>query len=645
MSTAARRILITLVVIVFVVPALLLAGGILLLQSETTEGWVEDRISDAIDREVEIESIGLDWGWPPAITVERLRIGNPEWAKTPHLIDAADLRAQVEVPPLLRGRIVIPYFSAREATAGLERDGERATWRFGGGESKPSPFLVKRVNVENGTIHYRDANESTALEVALKGSLGEGGELDVTATGKLRGEQAKVTARVPSLQPSPETPIEIDAKAAIGRTNIVAKGNFAANLESIDMRLHLSGPTLRALEKLSGIKLPDSPPYTLSGHLRHTGAEWLFQQFEGKVGDSDLRGDVAYRSGGERPFLKADLRSKLLDFDDLGPLIGAPPNPSESATPEQKEKSAEQAAKRKVLPSEPLGIDRWKAMDADVKLEAHRVERPKQVPIDALATHIVLKNSVLRLEPLAFGVAKGRIKANITLDGSEDAAQGSMDMDIQGVKLSQVFPSTTKGIQPSLGTLYGRGKLKGHGASVAELIGSSNGELSMAVDGGQVNLLLIELLGLDVAEAATLLGEGKRQKEVGLRCAVADFAIKDGIAHPEVFIIDTTDTLVKVEGSVNLDKEQLDLVTHPEPKDMSIFALRSPVQLTGPFRDPKVRPKLGPIVARGAAAAALAVANPLLALLPFIETGPGKDSNCAALLGRAKSKGAVKKKE
>jgi uncharacterized protein involved in outer membrane biogenesis len=644
MSIAARRVFIALAVIVLVVPALLFAAGILLLQSERTEGWVEERISGAIDRDVELEGIGFRFGWPPAIEVERLRIGNPDWAKTPHLIDAADLRAQVEMLPLLRGRIVIPYFNAREATAGLERNGQRATWRFGGGESKPSPFLVKRVNVENGTIYYRDADENTALEVAVKGTLGEDGELDVTATGKLRGEQTRATARVPSLKPSPDTPIEIDAQAAVGRTKIVAKGTFAADLASIDMRLNLSGPTLRALEKVSGLKLPDSPPYTLSGHLRHTGAEWLFQQFEGKVGESDLRGDVAYRSGGQRPFLKADLRSKLLDFDDLGPLIGAPPNPSESATPEQREKAAEQSAKRKVLPDEPLGIDRWKAMDADVKLEAHRVERPKQVPIDALATHIVLKNAVLRLEPLAFGVAGGRIKANITLDGRQDAAQGSMDMDVQGVELSQVFPST-KGIQPSLGILYGRGKLSGHGASVAELLGSSDGQLSVAVDGGQVNLLLVELLGLDVAESATLLGAGKRQKEVNLRCAVADFAVKDGIARPEIFIIDTTDTLVKIDGSVNLDKEQLDLVTHPEPKDMSLFALRSPVRLTGAFKDPKVRPKAGPIVARGAAAAALAVANPLLALLPFIETGPGKDSNCAALLGRAKSKGAVKKQD
>jgi uncharacterized protein involved in outer membrane biogenesis len=643
MSVKTRRILITLAVILFV-PVLMLAGGILLLQSERTERWVEARIGDAIDREVEIDGVDFQFGWPPAINVEHLRIGNPSWAKTRDLIVASGLHARIEVLPLLRRQFVIPYFSAKTATAGLEQDDERATWRFGGGEEKPSPFLIKRVQLEDGKIIYRDGNDHTALDVAVKGSLGAGGEIKVSANGKFKGESAKGTAVVPSLEPSPDTPIEIDAKVIIGKTQIAAQGRFASNLASIDMRLRLAGPTLQALDKVSGMTLPDTPPYTLSGQLRHTGAEWLFDPFEGKVGDSDLRGSVAYRTGGKRPFLKADLKSKLLDFDDLGPTVGAPPKtgPGETATPQQKEKAAEQAAKSKVLPREPFSTERWKAMDADVKLEARRVMRPKQLPIDALATHLVLKDALLRLEPLTFGIADGHVTASIALAARENPVRGNMDLDVQGLALSRVFPST-KDVQPSLGTLFGRAKLSGHGTSVGDLLGTSNGQLSLAVNGGQVSLLLIELLGLDVAEAAQLVGAGKRRQEVELRCAVADFAVKSGVAQAETFVVDTTDTVVKVTGTVDFQHERLDLVTYPEPKDMSIFALRSPVQMRGAFKDPTVRPKAGPIVARGAAAAALAVANPLLALLPFIETGPGKGSDCGALLGRVKRKGAVKK--
>ena len=646
MSIAARRILIALVVVVVVVPVIALAGAILLLQSERTERWVEATIAKAIDREVEIEGIDFQLGWPTAINVEHLRIANPEWAKTAHLVDATELHARIEIPPLLDRRVVIPYFRARSATVGLEQDGDRVTWRLGGGEQdRASPFLVRRVNVEDGKITYRNANDNTAIEAAVKGSLGEGGELDITATGTLKGDAVMATARVPSLQPSPETPIEVYAKGSVGRTNVSAEGTFAANLASIDMRLRVEGPTLRALEKVSGIKLPDTPPYAISGHLRHTGVEWVFNPFEGKLGDSDVRGNLAYRTGGQRPFLEANLKSKLLDLDDLGPLVGAPPKtgPGETATKEQKQKAAKKAKAPHAIPREPLGTDRWDEMDANVTIEAQRVQRPKQVPIDALAAHVVLKNSLLRLEPLSFRIADGRVKATVAVDARNAPPQANVDMDVQGIKLSRLFPPK-KDLQPSLGTLFGRVKLSGHGLSIGELLATSNGHLSFAVDGGKVNLLLIELLGLDVAEAATLLG-AKKGQDVELRCAVADFVVKDGAATPEVFVIDTVDTIVRVDGTVNFREERLDLVTYPQPKDMSVFSLRSPVQLQGLFKDPEVRPKAGPIVARGVAAAVLAAVNPLLALLPFIETGPGKDSNCGALLGEVKAKGAEKKKE
>jgi uncharacterized protein involved in outer membrane biogenesis len=136
---------------------------------------------------------------------------------------------------------------------------------------------------------------------------------------------------------------------------------------------------------------------------------------------------------------------------------------------------------------------------------------------------------------------------------------------------------------------------------------------------------------------------GTRNRQVGLRCAVADLAVKDGVATPRAFLIDTADTVVTVTGPIDFDRERLDLVFRPEPKDPSIFALRSPIHLQGPFKDPAVRPEAGPIVARIAGAAALAAINPLLALLPFIETGPGEDSDCAKAIADVRAKGAVRK--
>jgi uncharacterized protein involved in outer membrane biogenesis len=336
------------------------------------------------------------------------------------------------------------------------------------------------------------------------------------------------------------------------------------------------------------------------------------------------------------------VKSKLLDLDDLGPVVGAPPKtgPGETASAEQKRKAAELASTSQVLPRERFSTARWDEMDADVRLEAKRVLRPKQLPIDTLSTHVILKDSQLRLQPLAFGVAGGRVSADILLDGRTKPVRGNMEVDVQGLELARLFPES-QAMKESLGTLYGRAKLNGRGESVADLLGTSNGQINLAVDSGRVSLLIVEMLGLDLAEAVMLLGT--RNRQVRLRCAVADLAVKDGVATPQAFVIDTTDTVVTVAGPIDLRRERLDLVFYPEPKDYSIFALRSPIHLQGPFKDPAVRPELGPIAARVAGAALLAAVNPLLALLPFIETGPGKDSDCAKLLAQVKAKGAVKK--
>ena len=113
------------------------------------------------------------------------------------------------------------------------------------------------------------------------------------------------------------------------------------------------------------MNLPDSPPYKVAGHLRHAGNEWHFNDFDGRVGDSDVQGNAQSTgpAASDRCF-KANVKSKLLDLDDLGPVIGAPPEtgPGETASAAQQRKAAEQASTSQVLPasdSPPRAGPRW----------------------------------------------------------------------------------------------------------------------------------------------------------------------------------------------------------------------------------------------------------------------------------------------
>jgi uncharacterized protein involved in outer membrane biogenesis len=157
-----------------------------------------------------------------------------------------------------------------------------------------------------------------------------------------------------------------------------------------------------------------------------------------------------------------------------------------------------------------------------------------------------------------------------------------------------------------------------------------------------VSNLIMEAVGLDVAEALRILAT--KDVNVKLRCAVIDLPIKDGVATTQAFVIDTTDTVVTATGTINFKDEKVDLVTKPVPKDPSPFVLRTPIAIQGAFKKPGVKPQIGPLLARGAAAAALGALNPLLAFLPFIETGPGKDTDCHQLLREVKSAGVKETK-
>jgi hypothetical protein len=573
-----------------------------------------------------------------------VRIANPQWAQTEQLVDARDLALTVEVWPLLRGRLVLDRLAVRKASVGLERADGRATWRFAPqgdpAQSGRAPaFEVQEVHANEALIRYRHDAEDTALDIEVRGTAGGpgGGTVKMQASGRYRGERAEAHATAPSLLLSADQAIDLRFEAAIGATRAQAEGKFQAStrgVQSIHASFKLSGPSFAALNNILRIDMPGTPPYDLTGRLVHEGPAWKFEDFAGRVGDSDLRGTWSYHPAGTRPLVRADLRSNVLDVDDLGPLVGAPPatGKGETASPAQKRKAERMKQAGKALPSTSLGAERWRAVDADVRYEAERILHG---PVSSLRTHAVLENGRLRLSPLVAGVAGGRLEGSALLDAQADPLHANVDVELRSLELARLFPDV-RSSEPAMGKLYGRFNLEGRGGSIGALLARSNGGVQFIVEGGSVNALLVEAVGLDAGEAVLLLGS-KGKERVPLNCAVMDFAVDSGTAQVQTFVVDTRDTLITITGSVDLAKERLDLLARPQPRDVSAPVARTPLAIGGSFRAPTVRPKGGPLAARVAAAGLLALVNPLLALIPLIESGTAPDSNCAQLLGEAKA--------
>ena len=94
------------------------------------------------------------------------------------------------------------------------------------------------------------------------------------------------------------TPAEFDAVIRAGATRITAKGQVPKpfNLGVLNAAVAVSGQDLNDLYNLTGLVLPNTPPYSVSGRLTRNGLVYRYDAFSGRVGRSDISGDAAVRA-------------------------------------------------------------------------------------------------------------------------------------------------------------------------------------------------------------------------------------------------------------------------------------------------------------------------------------------------------------
>jgi uncharacterized protein involved in outer membrane biogenesis len=386
--------------------------------------------------------------------------------------------------------------------------------------------------------------------------------------------------------------------------------------------------------------LPATPRYSLRGKLSKQGEIWHVQQVEGKLGNSDLTGDLSFDRARRVPLLAGKVQSRSLDFDDLAPLVGLPEQPrSAAALPEVAGPAPVRSARAapapgKVLPTAGLDLARLKAMDADVRYAAARVTHVKRLPVDRITVHVRLQDGVLRLDPMNLGVAGGRVAGRVRIDGKSNPAVSEAHLDLRSLELNKLLPQVTV-TRATFGKIHGDIDLKGRGNSVAQMLGTSSGNVAMLMGRGQISNLLLEVAGLDGAEIIKFVMGG--DQNVTLRCAAAAFDVNRGLMNSRALVVDTTDTVIYGSGQVSLANEAIDLTLRPYPKDMSILSLRSPLIFAGSFTQPRVGPDAGSLAGRAGLTLVLGAFNPLLALAATVETGPGEDANCGPALREASS--------
>lgn len=582
------------------------------------------------------------------VKFDGIEFANPPWARDPYLVKAERAEFDIRLWPLLTQKIVIPRLALTSPVLGLqmEPDGRR-TWALGKDTSDPGTVpVIGLMQVDNGTIDFLAAHLGVDLHADVSYDTSRGTlPLSYRIKGRYKGQPLTAegrTGNVLQLKSAGQQPFPIEIDAAAGQTRFKAEGTVTdfADLDGIDAKFELKGQTLGALFPLLGIALPETSPYALSGDLRKRAKLWEVAGLKGRLGLSDIAGDMRFDQAGKLPRLAGELRSRLMDMDDLGPLIGLPPTERSAKAVEGVAPPPTIKAKRppggKVLPTATLDFDRLRAMNADVKYTADRIRNVRDVPLDRGSVQVKLTDGVLALDPLDLGVAGGKLAGAIRIDATQNPADIRASLDLRNMQLNRVVPKIET-MRSSFSRLDGRVNLSGRGNSVASWLGGASGDVAALTGRGRFSNLLLEFMGLDGAEIIKFLLRGDQNVE--LRCAAMAFDVDKGLMTSRSVVLDTADTVFYATGQANLATEKLDFVVRPEPKDASFLSLRTPLVIGGTFGSPSGGVQVVPLAERGLAALVLGALNPLLALAATIETGPGEDADCKGVLSQANKPG------
>jgi uncharacterized protein involved in outer membrane biogenesis len=337
---------------------------------------------------------------------------------------------------------------------------------------------------------------------------------------------------------------------------------------------------------------------------------------------------------GTQPKLIADLYSNQLDLDDLSGLVGATPGTGtdETISPQQRHRAKKVAQSEAVLPSTPINLERLQAATARVSYYGHKVIA-KGLPLDDLVIKYRLQEEKIAFAPVEFGIGSGAVALELMFDIGQHPMEGTLEANVKQLSLQRLLRNIEIA-EETAGVVGGRAKFWIRGNSVAELLGSADGGMMMLMTGGKLDALLVEVAGLDLGEA--LLAWLNDSLSVPIDCAYADLQSRSGVLEVKTFLLDTEDTLFLADGTINLDRERLNLVLRSYPKDIGGPAAPSPLYIGGSFKDPNLKLDTESLVARGAAAVALSVlAAPIAALLPLLDSEEGEDSPyCSGLVER-----------
>src|SRR5579859_6611585 len=443
--------------------------AISILPDSAWQRWIASALAHktgravAIDGPVQVRLLRLT----PSISIDGFRLQNAAWADSRPMLQIRHFEASLRLSSLLRLHPVFARVRIDAPDIDLERDAKsRANWDFSSaGATQPAPPKpsaplrlppIQELVLTEGKLSANDAIRKLKFHGQI--SIAERAEqlgdsaLKVRGTGTLNAKPFDLKwSGGPLLALDEGKPYEFDAAVTAADIELNAHTVIerAFDLGSVDSTFHLRGKDLADLYYLTGLALPNTPAYEVTGTMHRDQWKFSVDDLKGRLGRSDIGGKLSIDADRERPLLRAELTSARLDLADLAVPLGtqassehtsgtlAPPQQGgESVNPRShgaRARPAVSAVDRQsketgyLLPDADLQVNRVRAMDADVRFEAAAIAAGK-MPMKKVRFHLLLKDGHLQLAPLEFTLPQGEFAGSISIDARQAVPVTDLDM-------------------------------------------------------------------------------------------------------------------------------------------------------------------------------------------------------------------------
>lgn len=631
-----------------IIPAAAIVA-LLAIDAEVYRDALIDQVEGATGHPFSIDgSLTLRPSLTPTLVAGKVRIGNRSPGPKGDLLRIERLEARLPIIPLLRGDVRIERLMLVRPELVLVADGQGSgNWAAppGGsvqaaageiGDGMKLRLSIRDARLRDGRVRVVDPARGKEWTVGIAEARLRAASLAapmrIAIRGTFGGEDFFIEGDGPAIEAlgvGAGWPISV--KGALAKTQFELSGTIAAagnanGTPPAESRLAIKAEIadLALLGRVFDARLPTAKPIQAKASVDLVGKRIRIADLDATAGGSHVAGTLEAALDGHRPHVAGALTGDTVDLGDFGLVLqaedgnAAPPVPPPAAD-----------ARKRLFSDTPLPAERLGDVDLDLAVQAGRLIAGR-LELAQLAARIALHDRRLAVAPFEASLAGGAATGELRIDGTPAEPAVSARLEWRGLDLAALLAMTGNDAAIA-GKTNLVADIKGQGVSVQGLLASLDGSIGADLTDGHIPGRTLDLLGEDLARH--LISIPDDQRVTALRCGIARFTIRRGLAESQALALDSAKISLTGSGRTDLGRESLDFRLVPRPKDPSLMSLGIPVLVRGTYLEPEFVPDRAAAVG-GLLGGAIGTVllGPIGVLLPLASTGTGQITDCIRLM-------------